>query len=140
MHKNSLRRSLSVATILGVTALCALAWAKSGTMLDVDVQLDSNLSGSITGTVLLFKDANDKVIGTCAPDAAVSATNGHLSFDCPLSGNASSASAVKLVSDQHTEIFGSSLSGPTSIQLTNANHIVVGNLYAFDVDGSEPLF
>jgi hypothetical protein len=134
-----MRSALSGVVILGITAICALALAKSPVMLDADIQMSSTYSGTLTGTVLVFKDANDKVIGTCAPDASVTSTNGHIVFDCALSGVASTASEVKLVSDQHTENFPSSLVGPTDIELTNGS-VVVGSLYAFDIDGTEPEF
>jgi hypothetical protein len=140
MTNQHLRSLLTAATFLSLTAMCSVALAGSKTMLDVQLQLDNTYSGTVSGTVLVFKDANKKVIATCAPDASVFASSGRMNFDCAVSGSLQGVSSAKFVSDQVSQSlqFGVNTSGAPA--LGNYANYAVGSLYAFDIDGTEPEF
>ena len=99
---------------------------------------NASYSGTLASVSLEFYDISGAIAASCVPEKGVNTSNGDVSFECDLSGNAGGIDLVVLVSDEITEVFYVAAADGGSMILRNIDGDKVGYLSS-DVTSGDPL-
>jgi hypothetical protein len=123
-------------------AFFTAAAASADTVMDFTAEVPAGFANvTLKNTKLGFFNDDGEFTGLCTAMASVKVNvDNTVNFDCDFIGKADASSLVILHSDEFEEPYFTLLQTSNTLYVLSVDGDKMGNIYAFDLDGTEPEF